>query len=101
MGVATRVFQQGETAIIRALVRNSSGTLITADTSVEVVINNPQGVEDQASTAMGEGSTGNYTFAHSIGAADILGLWKYEVVVIHGSRTTIQQGEFAVKARST
>lgn len=101
MGVATRVFQQGETAIIRALVRDGDGALITADTSVEVVINDPQGTEVQASTAMGEGLTGNYTFAYGIGAAAVLGEWDYEVVVIHGSRTTIQQGTFAVKARST
>jgi uncharacterized protein YfaS (alpha-2-macroglobulin family) len=86
----TSIFQRGEHIPWQATHR-VDGVLTTVDTSINIVVLNPDGTTEVASTGMTEDETGVYIYNQATVAGDQVGLYQATVTITHDSQVTIER----------
>ena len=86
----TSIFQRGEHIPWQATHR-VDGVLTTVDTSINIVVLNPDGSTEVASTGMTETDTGVYIYNQATTTSDQVGLYRAEVTITHDNQITVER----------
>ena len=91
-------YQRGETAVLQAYVKDSSGDYVDPSVSITITIIDPNGNVVVNEQTMSKSETGRYYYDYNIPEDATVGRYAYRVEVRDGSpvRTTIEQSSFVV-----
>lgn len=91
-------YQRGETAVLQAYVKDSSGDYVDPTGSITITITDPSGSVVVNAQTMSKSETGKYYYDYNIPEDAVIGRYAYQVEVKDGSpvRTTIEQSSFLV-----
>ena len=97
-----KAYQRGETPVFSLVTRNKAGTKTSADTSMTITVQDPDGTDVVSLQAMTEDATGEYSYnSYTLPAAAVLGGYAVECIATNSSKVSIHGGRFEVVERTT